>query len=128
MARVSPAEGIRYGIGLLGYTLAVTIFGLLIFVVGIALIYRQSIVLGAILFLAGGVATYAGFAGTLYKVISDAVAKGNEISGSPSAQKVSAQTNSEMSGSSTAAKVPTQETTTQNDDVTTTATKVEDPE
>lgn len=128
MARVSPAEGIRYGIGLLGYTLAVTIFGLLIFIVGISLIYRQSIVLGAILFLAGGVATYAGFAGTLYKVIADAVAKGNEISGSPSAEKVSAQTGGEMSGSSTAKKVQTQDTFTQNDDVTTTATKVEDPE
>jgi hypothetical protein len=127
MARVSPAEGIRYGIGLLGYTLAVTIFGLLIFIVGIALISRQSFVLGAILFLAGGVATYAGIAGTLYKVIADAVAKGNEISGSPSAQKVSAQTGSEVSGDSTAEKVQTQDTATQ-DDVTTTATKVEDPE
>ena len=92
MARVSPAQGIRYGIGLLGYTLIVSIFGFLIFVIGIALMTRNAYIFGIILFLIGGVVTYAGFAGTLYKVIADAVAKGNEMSGSPTAEKVTADT------------------------------------
>jgi hypothetical protein len=120
MARVSAAEGIRYGIGLLGYSLGVSIFGLLISIVGVALLVQRSFVLGAILFLVGGVASYAGLAGTLYKVIADAVAKGNEIAGNPTAKKVAAQADASDGGeSATATKVTS-------DDSATTATKIDD--
>jgi hypothetical protein len=87
MARVSAVEGIRYGIALIGYTLGIAVFGTLLFVVG-AVFVRDSPALGAIIILVGIVTSYAGIAGTLYKIIADAVAKGNDMSDTPTATKV----------------------------------------
>lgn len=78
MARVSVAEGISYGVGLFGYMLGIVVFGLLFQVVGIGIIVSKQYVIGAIVFLIGGVATYSGLAGTTYKVIADAVHKGTQ--------------------------------------------------
>lgn len=78
MARVSAAEGISYGVGLFGYMLGIVVFGLLFQIVGIGIIVSEQYVIGAILFLIGGVATYSGLTGTIYKVIADAVHKGTQ--------------------------------------------------
>lgn len=76
MARVSAAEGVSYGLGLFGYLFGIFIFGFLLTVGGGALT-TQSPVVGIIVLLIGGVCLYAGIFGTVYKVIADAVDKGN---------------------------------------------------
>jgi hypothetical protein len=110
MARVSAAEGIRYGFGLLGYLLGVFIFGLVLTVGGFVLV-RNSPTVGIIVVLLGGVSLYAGIFGTTYKVIADAVDKGNRGQRStPTAQKTAKK---QSSGTQTATKEPSgPETTT----------------
>lgn len=88
MARVSAAEGISYGLGLFGYLFGVFIFGLLLTVGGAALATRNPII-GIIVLLMGGISLYAGIFGTAYKVIADAVDKGNRGQNSTAtAQKI----------------------------------------
>lgn len=113
MARVSVIDGMRYGISMLGYILGVTIFGFLFFIVGIFFFYDQSPVIGVPLTIIGSTVLYAGLAGTGYKIIADAVAKGNENAATtPTAQKVpESESRETQSGSSPP-----------------TATKIEDPD
>ncbi len=68
-----------YGIEHFGYVLGVTTFGLLFCIIGIAVIVQGSLLVGVLLILVGIIASYAGFVGTMYKVIADGVAKGTEI-------------------------------------------------
>lgn len=109
MARVSAAEGIRYGFGLLGYLLAVFVFGLVLTVAGFVLV-RNSPAIGIIVVLLGGVSLYAGIFGTTYKVIADAVDKGNrgQIS-TPTAQKTATKEPSGSTAQKTATKTATKE-------------------
>lgn len=87
MPRVSAGEGISYGVSLFGYMLGVTVFGFLFFVLGAALIFEGPVGLGIVLLLVGVVASYAGMAGTLYKVIADGVAKGMDTQSATSTAK-----------------------------------------
>jgi len=105
MARVNSVEGIRYGFGTIGYMLGVVVFGLLFFVVGFVMLDNQSPGGGIVMILIGASVLYAGFAGTTYKVIADAVDKGTQESTTPTAKRIS----SDKSSQETAEKVRSEE-------------------
>lgn len=74
----------------MGYIIGVSLFGFLFMVLGVVLLQQSSPIIGVLLTVVGFVVTYAGMAGTLFKVIADGVAKGNENAETGTvAQKVS---------------------------------------
>lgn len=78
--QVTTEEGIRYGLGLLGYAFIVVIVGLGLAWVGWSIVGPG--VAGAVLVLVGVVIFYAGILGLGYKVIADGVAAGMIMAGS----------------------------------------------
>lgn len=88
MSEVSSVEGIRYGLGMIAYITAISIFGGLFFIIGIVLVSERELAIGSISTLIGFVVLYAGFVGTTYKIIADGVARGNQATAvAPSATK-----------------------------------------
>ena len=79
MAAVTIREGIRYGVSLLGYFVALSIVGGISVGIGIALAALDSAIatlIGFIILLIGIVIFYAGTLGVGYKLIADGVARG----------------------------------------------------
>lgn len=106
MAEVSSIEGIQYGLGMIAYITAVSIFGGLIFIVGIAMAGEGEFGIGLILTLVGFIVLYAGFVGTTYKIIADGVARGNQATAvAPSATKET-DNHTQNESTTTAKKVP----------------------
>jgi len=80
MSRVSTGEGIKYGFSLLGYLVAVSLVAFVVVAIGAGMAGRSvengtfgEAILGALVVLAGVLIFYAGFIGTVYKVIVDGV-------------------------------------------------------
>jgi hypothetical protein len=76
MVAVNTIDGIKYGFRLLGYLIAVFLIGGLIAGFGAAMA-EDSPAVGGIIAIIGAVIIYAGFLGTMYKVIADGVQAGN---------------------------------------------------
>ncbi|MFB6189936.1 MAG: hypothetical protein ABEI57_08630 [Halapricum sp.] len=87
MVAVNTVDGIKYGFRLLGYLIAVFLIGGAIAGVGGAMV-EDSPAVGGLIAIVGIVVIYAGFLGTMYKVIADGVEAGNiaaEQGGAPPA-------------------------------------------
>jgi hypothetical protein len=80
MATVSTIDGIKYGFRLLGYGLAVFLIAGLVMGIG-AVMSDSSEIIGGIIVLIGALVFYAGFLGTVYKVIADGVSIGVQDAG-----------------------------------------------
>lgn len=78
MVAVNTLRGILYGFRLIIYVLLVSIFGLIPVILGIKL-FMEGNQRGIALVIIGFLITYAGSLGILYKVIADAVARGNKV-------------------------------------------------
>ena len=76
MVAVNTIDGIKYGFRLLGYLIAVFLIGGFIAGIGAAMV-EDSPFIGGIIAIFGVVIVYAGFLGTMYKVIADGVEAGN---------------------------------------------------
>ncbi|MEE6210027.1 hypothetical protein U3A55_07660 [Salarchaeum sp. III] len=98
MSTVSVREGVRYGFSLLWYLVGVWLVGGLVAFAGITITggtmglamdgmsrgyaaepNTAAMFAGGALVLVGGAIVYAGSLGILYKIIADAVKRGNEV-------------------------------------------------
>lgn len=82
--RVSVGDSLRYGVGLIGYALAVGLLGGFLLALGGRLLNPFVPapgfgVMGTLFTLAGLVVLFAGMLGVGYKVIADAVAVGHRM-------------------------------------------------
>lgn len=82
MVNVDAAEGVRYGIRLLGYAFLTAGSGFVLMFIGLA-IASSGEPFGIVLGLGGFLVLYAGLLGMGYKVIADGVEKGMRAANAP---------------------------------------------
>jgi len=87
VSRVSTSEGIRYGFSLLGYIVGVSFVAFIVIAIGAGIAGGSAnnqdfggLFLGGLVALVGVLIFYAGFIGTVYKVIVDGVSTAMERS------------------------------------------------